>query len=90
MTDSSFDLIVTLSPEAHHTALEFTRMLATRVVYWPTLDPTAVQGARETILEAYRGVREGLRKIDEEAIGDRDVFLRQAGEIVAQIEQLLE
>jgi protein-tyrosine-phosphatase len=61
LDDASFDLIITLSPEAHHTALEFTRMLATRVVYWPTLDPTAVQGTRDTILEAYRGVREGLQ-----------------------------
>jgi protein-tyrosine-phosphatase len=71
LEDSSFDLIVTLSPEAHHTALEFTRMLATRVVYWPTLDPTAVQGARETILEAYRGVREGLQKRIEELLDRR-------------------
>jgi protein-tyrosine-phosphatase len=68
LEDTSFDLIVTLSPEAHHTALEFTRMLATRVVYWPTLDPTAVQGTRETILEAYRGVREGLQKRIEELL----------------------
>ena len=62
LEDTSFDLIITLSPEAHHTALEFTRMLATRVIHWPTLDPTAVQGTRATILEAYRGVRDGLQK----------------------------
>ena len=68
LEDTSFDLIITLSPEAHHTALEFTRMLATRVVYWPTLDPTAVQGTRETILEAYRGVRDGLQKRIEELL----------------------
>ena len=43
-------------------------MLATRVVYWPTLDPTAVQGTRETILDAYRGVREGLQKRIEELL----------------------
>jgi protein-tyrosine-phosphatase len=61
LEDTSFDLIISLSPEAHHTALEFTRTLATNVVYWPTIDPTAVQGARETILDAYRGVREGLQ-----------------------------
>lgn len=62
LEDSSFDLIVTLSPEAHHRALEFTRTMAVDVVYWPTIDPTAVQGTRETMLEAYRGVREGLEK----------------------------
>lgn len=26
------------------------------------MDPTAVQGTRENILEAYRGVRDGLQK----------------------------
>lgn len=62
LEDSSFDLIITLSPEAHHKALEFTRTLAADVIYWPTLDPTAVQGSRETILAAYRSVREALQK----------------------------
>ena len=61
LEDSSFDMIVTLSPEAHHRALEFTRTMAVDVVYWPTIDPTAVQGTRETMLEAYRGVRDGLQ-----------------------------
>lgn len=68
LDDTSFDLIVTLSPEAHHTALALTRMLATQVVYWPTLDPTAVQGTRETILAAYRGVRDSLQKRLEELL----------------------
>ncbi len=60
LEDASFDLIITLSPEAHHKALEFTRTLAVDVVYWPTLDPTAVEGSRERVLEAYRNVRDGL------------------------------
>jgi protein-tyrosine-phosphatase len=60
LEDACFDVIVTLSPEAHHKALEFTRTLATDVVYWPTLDPTAVEGSRERILDAYRNVRDGL------------------------------
>ena len=34
---SSFDLIVTLSPEAHHQALEFTRGTAAEVEYWPVM-----------------------------------------------------
>ncbi|MDB5650730.1 MAG: Protein-tyrosine phosphatase, low molecular weight [Hyphomicrobiales bacterium] len=62
LEDSSFDMIVTLSPEAHHRALEFTRTMAVDVIYWPTIDPTAVQGTRENMLEAYRAVREGLQK----------------------------
>jgi protein-tyrosine-phosphatase len=62
LEDSSYDLIVSLSPEAHHRALEFTRTDAVDVVYWPTLDPTAIEGSRETKLDAYRGVRDGLMK----------------------------
>ncbi len=56
----NFDLIVTLSPEAHHAALELTRTLACEVEYWPTADPTATQGTREQILDAYRDLRDGL------------------------------
>ena len=37
--DTSFDLIVTLSPEAHHQALELTRTMAVDVEYWPTFEP---------------------------------------------------
>lgn len=55
---SSFDLIVTLSPEAHHSALEFTRNTATEVEYWPVPDPSAVEGSREARLEAYRHTRD--------------------------------
>jgi protein-tyrosine-phosphatase len=56
----NFDLIVTLSPEAHHRALELTRTLAADVEYWPTSDPTDAGGSREQKLEAYRAVREQL------------------------------
>lgn len=55
---SSFDLIVTLSPEAHHRALEFTRGTAAEVEYWPIPDPSAVEGSREARLDAYRRTRD--------------------------------
>src|SRR5665213_4005869 len=58
----NFDLIVTLSPPAHHKALELTRTLAADVEYWPTPDPTAIEGSREQKLEAYRAVRDQLMK----------------------------
>ena len=57
---SNFDLIVTLSPEAHHKALELTRTLALDVEYWPTADPTAIEGTREQRMNAYREVRDQL------------------------------
>ena len=56
----NFDLIITLSPEAHHKALELTRTLAAEVEYWPTPDPTGAQGNREQKLDAYREVCDGL------------------------------
>jgi protein-tyrosine-phosphatase len=56
----NFDLIVTLAPEAHHKALELTRTLAADVEYWPTPDPTAVEGSRQQRLDAYREVRDQL------------------------------
>lgn len=55
---ASFELIVTLSPEAHHRALEFTRGTAAEVEYWPLPDPSAVEGTRETQLDAYRQARD--------------------------------
>src|SRR5512139_2185307 len=56
----NFDLIVTLSPPAHHKALELTRTNAADVEYWPTADPTAVEGNRDQRLDAYRAVRDEL------------------------------
>jgi protein-tyrosine-phosphatase len=58
----NFDLIITLSPEAHHKAMDLTRSNAVEVEYWPTPDPTILQGSREQMLEAYRDVRDGLAK----------------------------
>jgi protein-tyrosine-phosphatase len=58
--DGSFDLVITLSPEAQHKAMELTRTASTQVEYWPTQDPTAVEGSREQRLAAYRAVRDQL------------------------------
>jgi protein-tyrosine-phosphatase len=56
----NFDLIITLSPEAHHKALELTRTMAADVEYWPTPDPVGTEGSREQKLQAYREVCDGL------------------------------
>lgn len=56
----NFDLIITLSPEAHHRALELTRTSAVEIEYWPTPDPSLAEGSREQRLNAYREVRDGL------------------------------
>ena len=68
----NFDLIVTLAPEAHHRALELTRTSAVDVEYWPTADPTDVEGSREQRLDAYREVRDQLlNRIRERFAGQR-------------------
>jgi protein-tyrosine-phosphatase len=65
----NFDLIVTLSPEAHHKAMNLTRTLAADVEYWPTLDPSDTGGNREQVLDAYRDVRDQLENRINERFG---------------------
>jgi len=60
LEDTSFDLIVSLSPEAQHRAVELTRTMACEVEFWNTLDPTLFEGSREARLEIYRQVRDSL------------------------------
>ena len=60
LADTSFDLVVTLSPEAHHAVLELTRTMAFEVEYWPTFDPSYLEGSREQQLDAYRSLRDQL------------------------------
>jgi protein-tyrosine-phosphatase len=60
LEDTSFDLVITLSPEAQHRAVEMTRTMACDVEFWNTMDPSAIEGSRDTRLAAYRVVRDGL------------------------------
>ncbi len=62
LEDSSYDLIISLSPEAQHKAVELTRTMACDVEFWNTFDPSLVEGNRETRLDAYRQVRDSLKK----------------------------
>ena len=72
LMDTSFDVIVSLSPEAQHQAVELTRSSAAEVAYWPTMDPSAIEANRETLLAAYRDLREALAARIREAFGDDD------------------
>jgi protein-tyrosine-phosphatase len=65
----NFDLIVTLTPQAHHRALELTRTSAVEVEYWPTQDPSAVEGSRAQRLDAYRQLRDQLLARIQERFG---------------------
>ncbi|RZO34833.1 MAG: arsenate reductase ArsC [Rhodospirillaceae bacterium] len=66
LMDTSFEVIVTLTPEAQHKAIELTRVTASEVEYWPTPDPSVAEGHREARLAAYRNLRDYLaRRIGE-------------------------
>jgi protein-tyrosine-phosphatase len=60
LDDGSFDVVISLTPEAHHRALEMARRRAVDILYWPTPDPTWVSGSRGVVMEAYRELRERL------------------------------
>lgn len=56
----SFDLVISLTPESQHRAVEMTRGRAVEIEYWPTFDPTLATGSRDIRLLEYRQVRDGL------------------------------
>ena len=63
LLDTSFDMIVTLSPEAHHQAMDLMRAEAAEVAFWPTYDPSVVEGNRDARLAAYRDTRDTLKRL---------------------------
>ena len=60
LEDDSFDLVISLTPEAQHRAVEMARGRAAEIEYWPIHDPTLTEGSRQARLEAYRMVRDSL------------------------------
>jgi protein-tyrosine-phosphatase len=65
LDDASFDLVVSLTPQSQHRAVEMARGRAAEIEYWPVFDPTLAEGSREARLAAYRAVRDDLsRRID--------------------------
>ena len=60
LEDDSFDLVISLTPEAQHRAVEIARGRSADIEYWPTMDPTLTEGSRQHRLEAYRQVRDSL------------------------------
>ena len=61
LAGGSFDLVVTLSAEAHELAVALTRTDATEIEYWAVADPTLSGGPREQRLMDFRSVRDDLR-----------------------------
>lgn len=61
LEDDSFDMIISLSPEAQHRAVDMTRTMACDLVFWNTFDPSLIEeGSRDVRLDGYRQVRDQL------------------------------
>lgn len=74
LEDESFDVVISLTPEAQHRAVELARNHATEIEYWPTFDPTLASGSRQQILDAYREVRDELARRIRERFGKPSTF----------------
>ena len=63
LTDDYFDVVISLSPEAQHRAVEMTRHSACELEFWHMPDPSAVTGVRrEELLQHYRSLRDLLMR----------------------------
>ena len=63
LEDTYYDVVIPLSPEAQHKAVEMTRVMACEVEFWNTFDPSLIESEkREVRLDAYRQVRDQLLK----------------------------
>jgi protein-tyrosine-phosphatase len=60
LEDDSFDVVISLTPEAQHRAVEMARNRAVDIEYWPTEDPALTTGSRDEIIEAHRRTRDQL------------------------------
>jgi protein-tyrosine-phosphatase len=72
--EDSFDLVVSLTPEAQHRAVELARHNAVELEYWPTHDPTLAMGSRDAVLAAYRETRDALAARIRERFGKAATF----------------
>jgi protein-tyrosine-phosphatase len=70
LQDTSFDLLISLTPQAQHKAVEVSRTMAVDLEYWPSLDPTGIEGSRDVMLDAYRQVRDDLQRRIMERFGE--------------------
>ena len=60
LEDGSFDVVISLTPQAQHRAVEMSRGRAVEIEYWPTEDPALIIGSRDQMIEAHRRVRDQL------------------------------
>jgi len=56
-----FDVIVSMTEQSREQAERIAQAHGAQVEHWNTADPTATEGSRDQVLEAYRAVRDDLR-----------------------------
>jgi protein-tyrosine-phosphatase len=61
LDDTSFDVIITLSREALDQATDRCRTTSCEVEFWSVSDPSQGEGSRDSLLDAYRRVRDELK-----------------------------
>ncbi|MEM7291046.1 MAG: protein-tyrosine-phosphatase [Pseudomonadota bacterium] len=60
LEDHFFDLVVTLTNQAHEATMDFFKDEAVEIEYWETENPSIAVGRREEVLAAYRKTRKEL------------------------------
>ena len=60
LINTSFELIIALSSEAYKEVQELAKGNSVMIEYWQIKDPTEISGNRETIMSAFRDLREEL------------------------------
>ena len=61
LEDNYYDLVIPLSPEAQHRAVEMTRVMACKIEFWNIFDPSIFENEdRDSRLNAYRQIRDQL------------------------------
>ena len=75
LEDTCYDLVISLSPDAQHRAIEMTRVMAVDIEFWKIIDPSIMLGdTRESRLNAYRQVRDQLMELIKDRFPVVNVF----------------
>ena len=75
LEDNFYDVVISLSPEAQHRAVELTRLMSVELEFWNVFDPSIiVSDRREPRLLAYRQVRDQLMDMIKKRFPVRRVY----------------
>ena len=69
LNSNFYDVIISFSPEAHETAINLTRSVDCKTLYWPVDNLANLTGPRDERLRAYRRVRDDIKDKLEDYLG---------------------